>query len=449
VAVLQPPAFSYGQYLSATAHLNTLQDVVAGLREEFYGPNPLFCGAYWVQDTPWTWEWHGYIRHRYDTLEYKVELENAGEFEIKVNDQQVATFNSAGVNTGSIDLSGLGLNDGEFYTVDVQRTGSDEVRQHIWYLRETFTPSYPTLADFLDEDTPTANQWQDLSNYADALMPVLRPPRPTNVVISLTRNGVVWSGAMEHRCQYLFYNLYMIAPYNRGNYPDPGGERYTEARIYIGGTLAAKFRVGDSGSADGSEYYEESVGGAGHQHRFYGLLDLDTYPGGLSLGQLYDVYVEMTHSTYWDTVKSVEVDHLYEVPSGSEQLPNWASFAIWGHGYYVYGNSNSPRARWIKRNLEELGAYAAYSNFPAMLTVQSRNGFWRSNVRRYRWLHYRNEEDASPKLVYTLNSELQEVSLPDASTDWLVVDLDSVPALYPGTAYRLENVSVAIEDLEP
>lgn len=459
------PTFADGQILSAAAHLNSLQRYLQGVHDDFMGTQMPFTGTRWTNDITWTYTWTGYIRHRYNTLRYIVEILSGGSSTtatVKVNDQTVATLSGAGTHNSTASLAALSLTAGQFYSVEVD-TGGGDCNAIVWLLREEYAPSYPTLASFANGTTPTAVQWQDLSDYAaevatESLHPYALGPR----VQGGPRTGnhpdiYLWAGTFSHRARYLAYKIHMVNCYHPSNYPDPGGERWLDLRLYYNDTLAMKLRIGGtSGSADGSEYYEEYNAEPAEGHTFEGALDLSTYPGGLAQGNNYQAYAKVTSSTFWDGICRAEIQKLYLLPSTAPVMAGWTTFVDWEHGDYVTGSTGSPQVQDIVDNLGVLAGLTEYANYPAMqapsysandgtdATVKSLFG-----KRRWRFLHYRNGEEDEPSLVYQLRGQEESVGLDTAKDRWLVLDLDTVENLFPGLDYALTGVDYAMEDVEP
>jgi hypothetical protein len=220
--------------------------------------------------------------------------------------------------------------------------------------------------------------------------------------------------------------------------------RYLIARLYIDDVLAAKLAVGSVGDLgpDGSEYYEEAQVIKGGEHTFTVLLDLNDY-ASLTVGQDYRVHIALESSSFWDGDADASLRRLYELAGEDPQVDNWAPFDSWEHGDWVYGNTDTPRIRWIKRNQLALEAVTTYANYPCIKVSKTTKLFGK---RKRRWLMYRNEEESPVVLGWNYRGEYQEVGLPDASEQTLAVDLDSFDGMNLGRDYNLDGVMWAIED---
>lgn len=443
-----PPTFAQGQPLSAGAHLNSLATAIQVLLDDTLGFQLPFSGFETVPVWDWAIEWTGAIRHRYDRLDWAYQIMNSTSAKITINGGDVpGTSNSgAGTYSGQADLSGLGLAAGEFYEIAVD-TGAD-ARVRPWLLAETVDLSYPSLAAFADESTPTAAQWQALSDYADVLADELNHPYAP-VMRTRRTSGNMFTGTMYHRCQYLAYEIAIQAPYYRSDYPALSGDRYTEAHVYLDGTEVARFRVGDDwGAGPGLPVQEQYVGGASVSHVFSGQIDLDTCGVPLVLGATYTIHIEITRTGVWGDLGWGRLYKLAEIPAAAPALAGWVALPTWAHGDYVYGDSTAKQVATLKTDLELLQAVATYHNIPCV--SQRAGDDWRFYMRRrYRWLHYRNAAGESPKIGYDYAGETQEASLPDAESAWQVYDLESAEGLWPGTEYLLAGVTYALEDVEP
>lgn len=449
-----PPTFSSGQVLSASAHLNSLQNVVHGISNARTGYALPFCGIRTMDSFPATLEWRGYIRHKSNTFVYHItNLENYS-MTISINGEVIKTHATAGVYTASVDISDLELTVNQFYEVVV--TSGRYIQ--VWSLGEIHTLNLPTLATFADETTPTAAEWQDLSDYTAELLTSMAQTSPCLTQLSAKIENARWVegtyplvGSFAYYNNKLQFGAFLQAPYWRatGDVLDTG-QRWTCLRLYIGGVLVAKLMAGDTAlggfAEDGSEFYQGANVIRGGTHEFNVEIDLATYAPSLSLGTTYDIYAQAFDSTLLDDIGRAHVLYLF-APPGDVVIGGWSTFSAWAHGNYIKGSTSTPNAQAIKTNLELLGALTPPINFAAINCI-SQDGVTRLwGVRKYRYLHHRQlVEDTAPVLRYTYAGKENEVTLTDSYDAWQVHDLEAVANLYPGTLYYIDGAKVALED---
>lgn len=441
-----PPAFASGQVISAAGHLNSLARSIQLLHDVWTGNQFCFRGNYTI-GASWSHVFYGVIRHYWNTLYWQIRCWDGGGATVYYNDTAVASCSGDGVHSGTVNLSSLNLTVGTFYPVRVQGGAGFEVRD----LAERLTQTYPTLASFADGTTPSATEWQALSTYANQLRTDLYTPRPMWPVTPQGENPVDTNARVYHRCRYLYYNLFVQQPYNASNFPDPGGEKWSEVRLYVNNTYLLLCRV-DQEPAPVPPYppgyppvvaWQQNVHGSG-THTFTGLLDLDTLMPDLVYGQPYQIVVTGQSSTYWDLYKSWRTNHLVELPDSTPALPGWQALPEWQHGDYIAGNSGAKPVQHIRTDLLTIRNLTTAYNPAAQGALN--NGPLRQ-VRKWRWLWYTNVENAQPKLTWND----QEMSLPSTYVNnaqtWKVYDLDTATGLYPGVFYELTGVQYALEDV--
>lgn len=474
-----PPTFTAGQVLSATAHMNTLQEYVQGLADVWRGPQLPFAGQLTMQQKGWSFAWSGVIRHKYNSFRWEYVILKNGPLSIYINGNLVPGSNTS--PAGVVDISSMGLTENQFY--DITITAPADTYFQLWLLREERTPVYPTLANFNDGDVPTAAEWQALSDYASEISNRLDYPGAPVSQYHIKMDGNSQDlgfypqlGIINHRCRHLAYSIYLRTPYwgDTSIYSPPEsvrntGERWSCARIYANGSLAAKFVIGSSHEgADGvGEWFQYVPGGPGSYHTFSGVLDLDVYPGGITPGADYKLFVHCKDSTYWDTDNECRVNYIYEVPDMITDTLGLTPFVDWAHGNYVYGSTSSPRVQTVKTNMQLMAAYNVYHNNATRQILNAENINTAFMVRRWRYLHYRNPAkvdevvdpngviivagvNPKPTISWYYQGKKQTANLPDASTRWMAYDLDSAPGLFPGIEYEISGlVTYAIEDWVP
>ncbi len=438
-----PPAFAHGQVVSAAGHLNGLARSVQLLHDVWTGNQFCFRGNYTIA-AGWSHVFYGAIRHYWNTLYWRIRCWDGGSAIVYYNGTAVASCSGNGTHSGTVNLSSLGLTVGGFYGVYVQGGAGFEVQD----LAERLTQTYPTLASFADGTTPSAAEWQALSTYANQLRTDLYTPRPAWPATPQGENPVDATGRVYHRCRYLYYDLFIQQPYNSSNYPNPGGGKWSEMRLYVNNTALLLCRV-DQDPAPTPPYnppvirWYQNIYGSG-AYTFTGLLDLATLLPGLAYGQPYRVVVTGQASTYWDLEKKWRTNHLVELPASTPGLPGWHALPEWQHGNYITGNSGANPVQAISADLLAVRNLTTAYNPVAQAALN--NGALH-NVRKWRWLWYTNVKGATPKLAWSD----QEISLPTAYVNgaqtWQVYDLDTTSGLYPGILYKLTGVQYALEDV--
>ncbi|HEY65536.1 MAG TPA: hypothetical protein G4O02_13300 [Caldilineae bacterium] len=439
------PDFTAGQILSAGGHLNALARAVRYLFGLEVMSTIPFSGVdhEGVSASP---IWQGYIRHKKDTFAYSFTLHAASGHtaygRIYYNGQMIVehslTDGATQTFTGTVDLSTLGLTVGQFYPIEVYLQGTQGLPPnwpylHLHYLRETYTPSYPTLAAFNDGDTPTAAQWQALSDYAEELYNVLTYPR---VPFAARKSGPdIWQGGIKHRVRYLLYQIRLKKAHK--------GSGLT-CRVYVNGVQQDTVNIDvdtPTRTPENRNDYEFQ-----DKYRPY-LVQFDLNPLGLPIGDDYTLAFDLSsgEDPWLDAqLPKAVLDFAYEVPEASPSFAGWNDLPEWEHGDYIYGSTTTKQVQDIKENLEWLGSRACYANMPCRLALHP-YGF--RFVRLHRWLHYKAAEGKQPRLGYYVD-RWREVTLPvEEGVDWMVYDLDGADHLYPGTRYLVTDADHAIEDV--
>jgi hypothetical protein len=153
------PTFTHGQVLSASGHLNALQDYVQAVHDDFLGLAVPCLAPVDVPRASWTRPYLGILRHKYDTLDYKFQV-NSGTLTLMLNG--IALTPARGVGTwsaASVDLDALNLTVDQFYEITLSGSG----RGTVYLMRETNPRSALALASFDDGTIPTAAEWTALS----------------------------------------------------------------------------------------------------------------------------------------------------------------------------------------------------------------------------------------------------------------------------------------------
>jgi len=452
-----PPIFSDGQPLSASAHLNTLAHCIQLLHDDALGWQPPLSNARYGSP------WYGAIRHKYNSLEYKIHIEDGGTTHITYNGVEIVTkvWTVDGDFSGTVDLTSLGLTVNSFYFLEMTHTGSSGHASmvHIWeVMPASILPFVPTLISFTNETVPTAAEWQALSDYATAMHTILSHPYVPTLRTEKFLNEKGWIGTIEHRCQYLMYEFTLQATtYSESR------EYGNTARLFANGEVFALFHVQHPFIEDAppTVYVENHDIPRPGEYTFAGALDLSIWLPSLVLGVPYFIELE-ADSTYngggvgdYTGGSHVNVDQLCEAPGGIDILTGWQSLPTWEHPDYVYGSTTAKQIQILKENLELLGSTFVYRN-PAC-TKNRQNWDWRfAFQRRHRFLHYYCDEgadvirgDAMPSKIGYERNGTQEATIPDGNHEWMMYDLDSAQGLYPGTNYLVTGARYAIEDIIP
>jgi len=449
------PTFSSGQVISAAGHLNALRRAIQYLFGLYQAPVMPFSGAY---RTGVGSRWDGYIRHKTNTFRYSLRFSAAAGHSSTVtityggNTIFSQTLNDGAEQTfgGTVDLSSLGLTVGQFYAVAVELTGTQGLPPNwpylqVNYLGEVYTPSYPTLAAFNDGDTPSASEWQALSDYAEELYMVLSHPRApfwdTWSKIAYPYNGNAWIGFL-HRHDYVLAQMRL-----RKRYKAHGSEAGVKYDFYLNGTTTSIYTIEAGNPPPFVNRTPENRNDFEHQDQYMPyLVQIDMSGRGLSVGDLYTLYIQLDQGE--DPMEKLGkgvIDFAYEVPDVTAAPSGWIDLPEWQHGDYVYGSSTTKRIQDIKADLEWLGARATYENLAVKSAVAPRGYRF---VRLHRWLHYLPEGDDEPQLGF-YRDRWREVSLPsEGGSTWMAYDLDSAEGLFPGTRYRLIGATCALEDTD-
>lgn len=451
------PVFADGQIMSASQHLNRLLRLSQLLRDDVLGAvNVPFTGNFWTEDSGrgagvfiWTRGWWGYMRHRYDNLMFIYE----GDSEIKINGTPVSgtRYTGPGAHQATVDISSFNLQYDELYRIEV---GLDENPVNVWLLRETINDAVPQPPNFVDNTTPSASNWQTLSDTADYVN-----ARQTSPTAMFGGAPTLWNGSFYRKCRYLYYKIQVVSPHNDD--PD-SGERWAEADILVGNTAVGatpylKLRAGkivdpNSPPPNGFTGFEVGRGGS---HTFTGTIDLDDFPGGIAISEIYRVRVDHTYSWWWDPGR-INIIELFEIPDYPLVVAGWQAMDDWEYGEYVKGNSTAVQVQKLRDNLVLLRNSARFLNYPcvqyAVINPFATDDppFTRpyAQRRRRRWLKYKNNRDVQVKLTYKFGNETKDQSLPDASDNELAYDLDGVEGLFPGVSYTLTGANYAHEDDE-
>ncbi len=449
------PSFVDGQIISAEGHLNRLARAERFLFGLAMGSQFPLASRRTVElyDTYRT-VWEGAIRHRRDILilecRFYSPVSNQFQARVKYGDTVVmetapVTVAGAETKTFTSDLTAYGLTDGQFYEVTVEvRTPAGHCLECYaipLQISEMDAVTYPELASFAEGDTPTAADWNALSEYASALWEATRNPRPpfpgrwakhTSVSTEL-----LWAG-MHHRAERLRYQVWRKKD-----------ETTYKIRIYARGVLIREIT-----DATPPVYTpENSASPFPDSDLYYPYTeDLDISGLGIGVGDTYIVRIEGTEGENpLDQYAKGIVDYVYEVPGDPISAPGWYTLPDWSHGDVVHGNAGEPRVQWLRDNLIWLTSRLGMVNPACHVRYDDAAKrpfeFW--SERRWRWLHYYSRSGDEPTLLYYFGGEWQEEPLSaEQDYSWHTLDLDSIDGLAVGRRYMIRGCKYAFEDTD-
>ena len=526
------PTFSNGQIISASGHLQALADntrwLLAGYRRpQTCWPASRLDGSthrrhMLAEGNEWQRVYEGMIRHKADTLSYGLSVVADSVLNCKVrvtggSATQTHTI-SGGSGTTAIDDTLDVSGESGFYLTAVDVQMLDGVTPHPFqgttevqplYIEETDAESYGSLAAFTNGSTPTAAQWQALSDRADTLYAQLGGVSAPWLAEPPARDGVI-CGASVYRNEYLRYDLRLKLPSIFPAYPEtqqygtwvavvsyngtvvgargwgvldtgtslPGTVVLKDATYFFEGqqiklqtgpvvTLGSKASdtftgctlVGThwraAGPGDWVKHWPEQtpVGDSEEEYANYtGVFSLTGL--GLSEGTRYPVQA----LAYWDgheygdnTTAVLKVNLLSEQPASNPTLTGWSAMPTFAHGDTVTGTAS---AKTIRDNLTWLSSRVVYANPSTMRRYWQDQGAW--FIHRLRWLHYyiiydelSDTEEPSAEIGWMVGGEWKTDSLPYEPNTWLVHDLWGVAGLLDGYAYRVRLPGYCMEDSIP
>lgn len=465
-----PPAFAAGQYISAEAHLNTLADNCNQLLAMYHarqtpfsaysagGPiiqNPISLWPYqsWTEDG-WLRVWTGYIRNKADALRYVIAWVsdvNGLEIRIEWGSTKTTVLSQSGASSGTlnstVDVSSLAAD--SFYLLNVDARGkTGDIGQstvNILDLYEENPPSYGTLAAFNATNTPTGAQWQELATRATTLYSQVSAPRTPFQGGEATGNATLWRGSFVHLHRYWYYDVRIRPPYEDGT---------TIVTLTINGNdyaLGSRTTPDDRWPAphgpDEGDTSDDDLGYQFFTHR--GVVDINAL--GLTIGTRYTASVAVAY-TGDATIATARLLALWQQTPQTPSMAWWEVPPTWARGDTITGASN---VKALRNDLEDLSdtTRIVYRNRPTpRCDILHTPPLWLP--RYHRWLHYRCEpvsdastdDPPSPTLGYWAGDKWEETALPYEPNKWLAYDLDGARRLFEGTAYRLKDVSFALED---
>lgn len=451
-----PPRFADGQFLSAEAHLNALARSTEHLlamyltrREPF--PSYISRGRVtqaWEVRLPdgWRRAWSGYMRRKTSALRYRIEYAADVVTGLQVRVQTHDTYSTvisatggSGVAEGTINVSSISYNTIYALNVDVKAyypAYGDNIGQGWIKVRELYEEdpqSYAALASFNTGTTPTAAQWQALSDRAETLYRQLLAPRPVFQGGVATGAGVLWAGTFRHLHRYWYYDVRIRPPYGDGTcrvYLNIAGTDYL---LGMRNTPADRYPAPHTPDEGDGEYDFWTHRGVVDVNAL-NLAEGETYPASVRLEVDGDA-----------TIATAKLLALWQQTPATPGVAWWEPMPTWTRGSAVTGAGN---VKTIRNNLEDLSARVVYRNYPCVERIPDMPPAWHFRVHRF--LHYypQVKENAAPKLGYWAGDKWEEVALPYEPNRWLVYDLQSARRLFPGTHYRLLDITFAFEDVE-
>ena len=533
-----PPTFATGQVVSASGHLSALTDNVNVILGKYTAPQAPWSARTYDDDyggigavdaNKWRRIWQGYIRNKTDVLEWAAQVVKDSMLTCKVRltygtntDTDTVAPGSGTVTVGgSLDVSTY--SGFYFVALDVQMlngttptSSRGDATVTPMYVHETDARIYTTLSRFYTGDTPSASNWQELSNRASTLyaqtggvtIPFLGDSNRREWGNATTPMNIsVWNGTVIHANRYIYYDLRVQSPelWPGGNAPNYGT---LIALVKYNGTTLGGFGLWGAGywhviawNGCSKKWYvflcradvaipERARRHAGHEidahvHRLHAdkrrlalgssqndsvwhigvaqpesdsdpaykrwVGTFDTNSLGLTEGTRYKMQVvayDDIHTYGTNTTGMVKVMQLAEQPASNPTLGGWSTMPAWEHGDTVTG-SGSVKA--IRDNLAWLSSRIVYSNPATPWRNVLHPPLW--FIQEYDWLHYyceykedSDDDEPKPSIGFLYGNEWQEVSVPFEANKWLAYDLRGVAHLWPGTKYRLRDVTYAMED---
>lgn len=474
-----PPNFEAGQIASAAGHLNALGNGLNHLLGMYLSPKPLITYRNWPDSgghfnngfgryptgggdgeihQEYRRIYTGWIRHKANTLAYSltVTADSVLGLQIRINYGPYRTTLStvaggSGTSTvsGTLDVTGLAT---EFYKVsyDVRFLSgstptfptSHGAAIHLNYFQETDAKSYTAPAAFTTGSTPTAANWQLLSDTATTLYSQLRAPRPLmSCRVHRPRNSntdIAYDASMTYLHRYLYYDIRLRAPHN---------DSTLTAKLYVNGS-----QVGSDMAVDQSNRWTPGESGNSYAEGdftpFIGAADLNSL--GLTVGNTYRVHVTVTHSGIDDSVMAILVNNLHQQPASTPTVTGWTNPPTWARGTSVTGTAS---AKVLRDDLVWLTDRVVYRNQVSDICRHDdhyQRALW--GIRYHSVLWYRSEplnddDTMEPTLGYWFGGEWKEHRLNYKPNEWQSANLDAIDGLMPGAIYRLTGVTAGVEDV--
>jgi hypothetical protein len=464
------PTFTHGQVLSANAHLNALATCIQQLNDLALGNDVPFSGhVLGHADTDELLQVaNAWLLHQNDLFMVCLTIPAGARVQVAINAATIYDHTAGGTDEfvdTTLDISGLALTVATFVEVQLLTTARGGLLP--WALGETTAddlfPTFNPATDFVDESVPTAAQWQALSTYVDNLHRRIVFPRPVQTMAHVAHDAGAWCARFRRTGRYLLYRVRLEPPWEHGAGED--SDRATYCTLRVGRSPATlvtvkRLRVGHCHAT--MEAYDWDGGST--LYDFWGALDngqavdLDAY-GFTAAEELY-LQIDTTVSTPQDGGEAW-LRYALVVTGGTPALPGWQALPTWTPVTdYVRGDT-AGQAKTVWKLLTDLAILRANSssrNYPCRVALPDDayliDEHWM--VRTARWLHYTNQHGINPMLYYWGNEVNWEgtpvetaIALPDAAIhgalNFAAYDLNLADGLYPGTLYRLEGVTVAVE----
>lgn len=524
-----PPVFVASQPISAEGHLNGLANLTNALLGAYRRNLTVWPGG--VRDAynwdalqvgdQWRRVFDGIIRHRADTLSWgvRVNKDSGLALEIRITYGTSTTTSTVAAGSGLTTASGtidVSAQSG-FYPaiIDVRPLSGGspvgtrgDLEVWPWYLCEVDPPSFAALHRFYTGDTPTAAQWQALSDRLTDLHeqagdiagvwlahdPLLTPNKTTagtvvhrneTIMYDLrVRIPAVWPTGDPENNQQEYATLVAVVRYNdevigaRGygvidSATLPGTVVMKDATYFSAGQrvrlqsgqliqLGSKATATFTGCTQIEGGWRDPVVGDWLHHEPDLVADPEpefvAYSGQFSLtgltlteGTRYQVTVTAyynDHSWGTNTVGAVRCLLLAEAPSVNPTLTGWTAMPTFAQGDAVAGAGS---VKTVRDNITWLSSRMVLFNDAA-----PRRYWWQgpvTMVREKRWLHYfcsydeaADGDPPSPEIQWAIGKEWRSARLPYEPNKWLKYDLDRAERLYHGTAYRVLLPGWCLED---
>lgn len=385
----------------------------------------------------------GVIQHSYNTLQYT--LNNSGTTTITVNGNTLSpAITASGVTSGSYDLTSLSLIEGNFYPVTVISTSSNTVVRLLYEeLTETYSapPDFSTVAavDVAANLNQMTDLIRDLVNLAQSPPTTLKRGRSSQSFFQRETDTalVTFAGWLKHIHETMTFRFYHTA--------NAGGTASQKSSMLfrVNGTLVFNHQSGNPSTA--TKTVQRITGtptGPGQNakaERVYGTADLSSL--GLTVGTFYRWEVtQKAAGTDQGVDLSAQLEWLGEV---NQSTSSWVNPPKWSHsGQNVNANrlntwSNDIDLLYPGSGSEESPMY--YENHVQWYTPGETTVYLE---KRKKYLVYESDGTGTPQIFYGAGSTPFQLK---AATGYQWTDLDSVPGLFYGNRFKVDDVKFAIQ----
>jgi len=410
------------------------------------------------------WGWRGWGLCVGDAMHYAIVLRNVwyatdtvAELRIHAGGSWVTattvthTGDTSTVYQGSVDISGLGLVEGEHYEVRwlFRTTNSDHQASftHYWTsFQRDISGDWTTLTAFTERQSDAADFEQLRTNIE-----LLRDQAPQ--INALFNHGWDTAPALDSWMvggTRLEWSTWQTAVLRRQH-------RY----LYVAGYWTAfgdhdwRVRVAHPvGTSLSVAYTSPSLFHFDNAKEFGTVIDLDAE--GVPHGELFRANIQTRELSGW----GLRVHRAWFI-NYSDQVPDaaWLVPTVFAHGDQTVTPDNLNRwitnANLLYDGAEALLGEARVVGYGARQPLQSQEGPQiLSGTRQHRWLRYRclGPGVTRPHLHWNFDTALDEPHVPEQlqalpyeQNEWITFDLSSVQELPRGARYCVDHVRVAYE----